>query len=85
MTSIMLGDVGALPVAGKNFATVSVVVELPPNSIIKEDEQYPISSGLLISTNTIWSAMANYTLKKSAPPDLTEVCNSNENSSIILF
>ncbi|KFM56544.1 hypothetical protein X975_06375, partial [Stegodyphus mimosarum] len=70
MTSIMLGDVGALPVEGKNFATVSVVVELPEGVTIKEGEQYPISSGLLISTNTIWSAMANYTMKKSAPPDL---------------
>ncbi|GIY88806.1 uncharacterized protein CEXT_438681 [Caerostris extrusa] len=38
----------------------------------KEDEQYPVSSGLLIATNTIWSAMANYTMKKSAPPNLDE-------------
>ncbi|GFT86261.1 uncharacterized protein NPIL_540091 [Nephila pilipes] len=72
MTSVMLGDVGALPVEGKNFATVSVVVELPEGVTIKDDEQYPISSGLLISTNTIWSAMANYTMKKSAPPNLAE-------------
>ncbi|XP_054709943.1 uncharacterized protein LOC129219686 [Uloborus diversus] len=72
MTSIMLGDVGALPVEGKNFATVSVVVELPEGVIIKDDEQYPISSGLLISTNTIWSAMANYSMKKGPPPPLEE-------------
>nr|GBN79029.1 hypothetical protein AVEN_179279-1 [Araneus ventricosus] len=77
MTSVMLGDVGALPVEGRNFARVSVVVELPEGVIIKEDEQYPISSGLLISTNTIWSAMANYTMKKSAPPALEEVRNGN--------
>ncbi|GFV64888.1 uncharacterized protein TNCV_3847531 [Trichonephila clavipes] len=72
MTSVMLGDVGALPVEGKNFATVSVVVELPEGVVIKDDEQYPISSGLLIATNTIWSAMANYTMKNSAPPNLEE-------------
>ncbi|XP_071036488.1 uncharacterized protein [Parasteatoda tepidariorum] len=72
MTSIMLGDVGALPVDGKNFARVSVVVEMPEGTTFKEDEQYPISSGLLISKNTIWSAMANYTMKKAPPPDLEE-------------
>ncbi|KAG8187957.1 hypothetical protein JTE90_025728 [Oedothorax gibbosus] len=72
MTSVMLGDVGALPVEGRNFATVSVVVELPEGAMIKEDEMYPISSGLLISTNTIWSATANYTMKKGPPPDLEE-------------